>query len=123
MSILAAGATGFVGSSIAVKLLARRETGVGVENPGTSKAPSRVFNIGKSNPVGLLEYVGAIEHALDREAGKNLLPLQSRYVPDTLGVADLMDYVGTVPPGACEKAGRSASTGTWASTRSDADAR
>lgn len=52
-------------------------------SPATSKAPFRIFNIGNNNPVKLIEYIKAIEKALDKEAIMDLLPLQPGDVPDT----------------------------------------
>ena len=60
-------------------------------DPGTSKAPWRVYNIGNHSPVELLDYIGAIEKALDIKAEKELLPLQLGDVPDTY--ADVDDLV------------------------------
>jgi UDP-glucuronate 4-epimerase len=45
-------------------------------DPATSPAPYRVFNIGGSSPVPLLDFIGALERALGRKAEMNLLPLQ-----------------------------------------------
>lgn len=50
---------------------------------GTSKYPWRVYNIGNSSPVELLDYIKAIENALGKKAIINLLPLQPGDVPDT----------------------------------------
>ena len=52
-------------------------------DPGTSKAPYRIYNIGNSQTVELMDYIGAIEKCLDKTAEKNLLPLQPGDVPDT----------------------------------------
>jgi len=66
------------------------------DNPdsGTSTAPWRVYNIGNSSPVELLDYIGAIEDALGIKAEKELLPLQPGDVPDTY--ADVSDLVADV---------------------------
>lgn len=53
-------------------------------DPGTSSAPWRVYNIGNSRPVDLLDYIGAVEKCVDRRAIMNLLPLQPGDVPDTM---------------------------------------
>lgn len=53
-------------------------------DPGTSSAPWRVYNIGNSRPVDLLDYIGAVEKCVDRKAIMNLLPLQHGDVPDTM---------------------------------------
>jgi UDP-glucuronate 4-epimerase len=45
-------------------------------DPATSDAPFRVFNVGKSRPVPLPEFIAALESALGRESGKNFLPMQ-----------------------------------------------
>jgi UDP-glucuronate 4-epimerase len=67
-------------------------------DPATSNVPYRVFNIGNNNPVGLLDYIGAIETALGRKAEMRLLPLQDGDVPATYANTDLLnDWVGFVP--------------------------
>ena len=53
-------------------------------DPGTSSVPWRVYNIGNSRPVDLLDYIGAVEKCVDRKAIMNLLPLQQGDVPDTM---------------------------------------
>jgi UDP-glucuronate 4-epimerase len=57
-------------------------------DPGTSLAPWRVYNIGNSSPVELMDYIGAIEKALGKTATKELLPLQPGDVPDTYANVD-----------------------------------
>lgn len=52
-------------------------------DPGTSKAPWRVYNIGAQTPVHLMEYIETLEQALGKTAEKELLPLQMGDVPDT----------------------------------------
>ncbi|MDY0147135.1 MAG: NAD-dependent epimerase [Halothiobacillus sp.] len=67
-------------------------------DPGTSRAPWRVYNIGNSQPVELLTYIECIEQAIGRKAELNLLPLQPGDVPDTFAdVADLVADVGYQP--------------------------
>ncbi|TQV77651.1 NAD-dependent epimerase [Exilibacterium tricleocarpae] len=67
-------------------------------DPGTSKAPWRVYNIGNQSPVELLDYIGAIEEALGKRARQNLLPLQPGDVPDTYAdVQALVDDVNYRP--------------------------
>jgi len=58
-------------------------------DPGSSKAPWRVYNIGNSSPVELIDYIAAIETALGKKAEVELLPLQPGDVPDTY--ADVTD--------------------------------
>jgi UDP-glucuronate 4-epimerase len=63
------------------------------DNPdsGSSNAPWRVYNIGNNSPVELLDYISAIEDALNMKAEKELLPLQPGDVPDTYAnVEDLV---------------------------------
>ena len=65
-------------------------------DPGTSKAPYRIYNIGNNNPVHLMTFIETLENALGKKAEKNLLPLQPGDVPNTYAnVEDLvkdMDY-------------------------------
>ena len=64
-------------------------------DPGTSKAPYRLYNIGNNRPVELLRYIELLEQCLGRKAQKNLLPLQPGDVPDTFAdVEDLARDVG-----------------------------
>jgi len=61
-------------------------------DPGTSLAPWRVYNIGNSQPVELMDYISALEKALGVIAVKELLPLQPGDVPDTYAdVSDLAE--------------------------------
>ena len=45
-------------------------------NPASSCAPYRVYNIGNSSPVRLLDFIEALEKACGREAVKEYLPMQ-----------------------------------------------
>ena len=59
-------------------------------DPGSSSAPWRVYNIGSNSPVKLLDYISAIEDALNIEAKKEFLPIQPGDIPDTFAnVEDL----------------------------------
>jgi UDP-glucuronate 4-epimerase len=61
-------------------------------DPGTSKAPWRVYNIGNNAPVELMDYIGALENALGKKAELELLPLQAGDVPDPYAnVEDLVE--------------------------------
>ncbi|MEO1338835.1 MAG: NAD-dependent epimerase, partial [Myxococcota bacterium] len=70
-------------------------------DPGTSKAPYRIYNIGNNEPVELLRYIEVIEECVGKKAEKNLLPLQPGDVPDTYAnVEDLVadvDYKPATP--------------------------
>jgi UDP-glucuronate 4-epimerase len=67
-------------------------------DPGTSKAPYRLYNIGNNRPVELMRYIECIEQCLGRKAQKNLLPLQPGDVPDTFAdIEDLVRDVGYRP--------------------------
>ncbi|MFW0698340.1 NAD-dependent epimerase [Pantoea sp. R13S299] len=52
-------------------------------SPATSSAPYRVYNIGNSQPVTLMNYIEAIEKALGMTAKKNLMPMQPGDVLET----------------------------------------
>jgi len=67
-------------------------------DPGTSKGPYRLYNIGNNAPVELLRYIEVIEECLGKKAQKNLLPLQQGDVPDTYAdIQDLERDVGYRP--------------------------
>jgi len=57
-------------------------------DPGTSRAPWRVYNIGNNNPVELLDYIKILEASLGKKATLELLPLQPGDVPDTFANVD-----------------------------------
>lgn len=63
-------------------------------NPSTSVAPYRIFNIGNSNPVKLMDFIRAIESALNQKAEINYMPLQPGDVPSTW--ADVDDLWGSL---------------------------
>jgi UDP-glucuronate 4-epimerase len=60
-------------------------------DPATSDVPWRVYNIGNHSPVGLMQYISALEDSLGIIGEKELLPLQPGDVPDTY--ADIDDLV------------------------------
>lgn len=67
-------------------------------DPGTSRAPYRLYNIGNQKPVELMDYIGAIEQCLGAEAEKNLLPMQPGDVPDTWADTEALEKdVGYAP--------------------------
>jgi UDP-glucuronate 4-epimerase len=73
-------------------------------DPATSFAPYKLYNIGNHQPVGLLEFLDALEKQLGKEARKNFLPLQPGDVPATYAdVADLMTDVGFQPSTSIEE--------------------
>lgn len=57
-------------------------------DPGTSKSPWRVYNIGNNRAVELLDYIKVLEAVLDKKATLELIPLQAGDVPDTLANVD-----------------------------------
>ncbi len=67
-------------------------------DPATSNAPYRVFNIGNSDPVNLVDYVEALEDALGKKAIRNLLPLQRGELTDTASdTRELASAIGYAP--------------------------
>lgn len=53
-------------------------------------APFRVVNIGRGQPVPLLDFIAAIEAKLGKTARRKLLPMQPGDVTDTFASADLL---------------------------------
>lgn len=70
-------------------------------NPSCSKAPYKVYNIGNSTPVQLMDFIEAIEQALGKTTQKNMMPIQPGDVPATWAdVSDLvedLDYQPATP--------------------------
>ncbi|MDR1708545.1 MAG: NAD-dependent epimerase [Candidatus Accumulibacter sp.] len=67
-------------------------------DPGSSRAPYRVYNIGNHQPVELMTFIETIERALGREAKKNFLPMQAGDVPATYAdVTELTRDAGFAP--------------------------
>ena len=67
-------------------------------DPSRSQAPYRVFNIGNSQPVPLMDFIEAIESALGVTAVKNYLPLQDGDVTSThADVSALAGWTGVTP--------------------------
>jgi UDP-glucuronate 4-epimerase len=67
-------------------------------DPSRSAAPYRIYNIGNSSPVALMDFIEAIEGALGKKAEKNFLPMQPGDVPETWAdVDDLVKDFGYAP--------------------------
>jgi UDP-glucuronate 4-epimerase len=67
-------------------------------DPSTSNAPYRIFNIGNSKPIRLMDYIKAIETSVGLEAKIDFLPLQPGDVPDTFSdTSSLEKWVGYKP--------------------------
>lgn len=72
-----------------------------VSDPAVSSAPYRIYNIGNSRPVKLMDFVQAIEKCLGRKAIMNLIPMQPGEVEKTWAdVQELtkkIDYAPSTP--------------------------
>ncbi|MEM0655813.1 MULTISPECIES: NAD-dependent epimerase [Klebsiella] len=67
-------------------------------SPADSSAPYRVYNIGNSSPVELMDYITALEEALGMKAEKNMMPIQPGDVLETSAdTKPLYDMVGFRP--------------------------
>ena len=67
-------------------------------DPSCSKAPYKIYNIGNSSPVQLMDFIEAIEKSLGKTAQKNMLPLQPGDVPATwANVDDLIEDLDYKP--------------------------
>ena len=68
------------------------------ENPklGSSWAPYKIFNIGNSNPIPLMEYINSIEKAIGKKAKINFKPMQMGDVQctsaDTKALEDFINF-------------------------------
>jgi UDP-glucuronate 4-epimerase len=73
-------------------------------DPGSSYAPYKIYNIGNSKPVELLDYIGALEKALGKKAKMEMLPLQKGDVPAShADVSDLVRDTGYKPDTSVEE--------------------
>jgi len=67
-------------------------------DPATSFAPYKIYNIGNSRPVELLDFIKTLEKLLGKKARINLLPMQPGDVPRTFAdIDDLMKDVSFKP--------------------------
>jgi UDP-glucuronate 4-epimerase len=67
-------------------------------DPGSSKAPWRIYNIGNSRPEQLMDVVALLERELGRKAEKVMLPMQAGDVLETFAdVEDLEREIGFKP--------------------------
>lgn len=62
-----------------------------IPDPSSSSAPYKIYNIGNSSPVQLIEFIQAIEDITGKKAKKNYLPMQKGDIPATY--ADVEDLV------------------------------
>ncbi len=70
----------------------------GQPDPGRSRAPYRLFNIGNNQPVRLMDFIEAIERSTGITAIKRFEPMQPGDVPATFAdVAELADWVDFRP--------------------------
>ena len=64
----------------------------------SNTAPYKVYNIGNSSPVQLMDYIKAVEVSLEKNAKKDFLPIQPGDVPVTnADVEDLIVDLGYKP--------------------------
>ena len=67
-------------------------------DPATASAPHRVFNIGNSQPIELLQFIEVMEESLGHKAIKDMQPMQPGDVVSTAADTQaLQDWVGFVP--------------------------
>lgn len=67
-------------------------------DPGTSKAPYKIYNIGNNQPVELLRFIEVIEQCLKKKAIRKFLPMQPGDVPETCAdIDDLIRDIGYKP--------------------------
>jgi UDP-glucuronate 4-epimerase len=78
--------------------------GGSADNPGTSAAPWRVFNIGNNKPEDLMTVVGLFERELGRTSAKEYLPMQPGDVYETYAdIDDLAREIGFRPKTSIEE--------------------
>jgi len=77
-------------------------------DPASSNAPWRIYNIGNSRPIELIDLVGVIEQAVGQSAVRELLPMQPGDVLETCAdCTELERAVGFKPKTSIEEGVRS----------------
>jgi UDP-glucuronate 4-epimerase len=79
---------------------AQAEAQFDIMNPraGTSWAPYRLFNIGGSNPAGLMDFIALLEKHLGRKADMRFLPMQPGDVAETHADTSALEaLIGPIP--------------------------
>ena len=69
-----------------------------IDSLNKTTAPYKIYNIGNSSPIQLLDFIKAIEKALGKKAKMNMLGMQPGDVPKTHSdVTDLVNDLGYKP--------------------------
>lgn len=69
-----------------------------IDRPPAPAAPYRVVNVGGGQPVGLLDFIAAVESAVGRKAIRHALPMQPGDVPATYASTErLEELIGFKP--------------------------
>lgn len=77
-------------------------------------APHRVVNLGGGTPVGLLDFIGAVESAVGKNAKRNILPMQPGDVVQTSADPSLLTALtGEAPPATAVEDGVRAFVEWW----------
>ena len=67
-------------------------------DPSTSWAPYRIFNIGNSNPINLMDFIDCLEKTLGKKAKIIFKDMQPGDVPETSAdTSSLQDFIGFKP--------------------------
>jgi len=70
-------------------------------DPATSKAPFRIFNIGRGAPVGLMDFIHEIEKQVHIKAKKTYRPMQDGDVAETYAdvsnLSNVLNYLPSTP--------------------------
>lgn len=70
----------------------------GDPKPNSSSAPYRIYNLGNSSPVKLLDFIGMLEKSLNKKAKLELLPMQAGDVQNTYAhIHDSIENIGYLP--------------------------
>lgn len=62
-------------------------------DPSTSTVPYKIYNIGNSSPVRLMDYISCIEEVMGRKAKKEFLPMQPSEVYKTYADSSALEKV------------------------------
>ena len=67
-------------------------------DPSTSWAPSKIFNVGRGNPLKLMDFITLLEEKLEKKAIKEFLPIQPGDVEKTFAnTNEIIEYINYNP--------------------------
>ena len=93
------------GLILVINLIPQGKKSMDSNDPSTSVAPYKVYNIGNSSPVSVNHFIEILEKCLGKKAKKNLLPLQPGEVLQTNSDVTSLEQDINYKPSTCIETG------------------